>query len=543
MIAVFDGHNDALTREDHDGIAGGRPDGHLDIPKMRAGGIRGAIFAVFTSSDGEREEPLPREDGVLEFELAPEVEHPAAAADAAAAAGRLFALERDGHLRVARTIEDLDAAYADDGPPVAVLHIEGAEAIDPQLEALDFWHSAGLRSLGPVWSRSNAFGHGVPFIFPSSPDTGPGLTEAGRALVRRCAELGILVDLSHLNEAGFWDVAALAPGPLVASHSGAHALCQASRNLTDRQLDEIGASGGLVGIVFACPFLREDFKEDPDTPIELDRGPRPLRRRPDRGRARRARLGLRRGSDPRRARRRLGDAEGAGRPLRRGLYNRRDRGDRLEELAAGARRLVEWGLMAQFHWDPESYLALMREEVPGYERLQAETAAATQGVQARSLLELGTGTGETASRVLAVHRGARMHGIDASSRMLAAARTVLAGADAEVTLEVRRLEQPLPAGPVDLVFSALAVHHLDAGGKHDLFARVANVLVPGGRFVLADVVIPEDPADAVTPIDDGDYDKPSSLADQLDWLASAGLRAHVHWSHRDLAVIVAERAA
>lgn len=272
MIAVFDGHNDALTREDHDGIGPGRPGGHLDIPKMRAGGIRGAIFAVFTSSVGEREEPLPREDEVLEFELAPEVDHPAAAADAAAAAGRLFALERDGHLRVARAIADLDAAYADDGPPVAVLHIEGAEAIDPQLEALDFWHSAGLRSLGPVWSRSNAFGHGVPFIFPSSPDTGPGLTEAGRALVRRCAELGILVDLSHLNEAGFWDVAALAPGPLVASHSGAHALCQASRNLGDRQLDEIGASGGLVGIVFACPFLREDFKEDPDTPIDLIAG-------------------------------------------------------------------------------------------------------------------------------------------------------------------------------------------------------------------------------------------------------------------------------
>ena len=269
MVAVFDGHNDALTREDHDGLAGGRPDGHLDIPKLRAGGIRGAIFAVFTSSEGGREEPLARNDGVLEFELAPEVEHPAAAAAAAAAAGRLFALERDGHLRVARTIEDLDAARAADGPPAAVLHIEGAEAIDPQLEALDFWYAAGLRSLGPVWSRSNVFGHGVPFIFPSSPDTGPGLTEAGRALVRRCADLGILVDLSHLNERGFWDVAALAPGPLVASHSGAHALCQASRNLTDRQLDEIGATGGLVGIVFACPFLREDFKEDADTPIEL----------------------------------------------------------------------------------------------------------------------------------------------------------------------------------------------------------------------------------------------------------------------------------
>jgi membrane dipeptidase len=269
VIAVFDGHNDALTSDDHEGIAGGRPTGHLDLPKMRAGGLRGGIFAVAITVHDPLEQPRRRDDGVLEFELAAPIDHAAAAADAAAAAGRLFALERDAQIRIARTAEDLDAAHDDDGPPAAVLHLEGAEPIDRGLEALDLWHAAGLRSLGPVWSRPNAFGHGVPFIFPSSPDTGPGLTDAGRALVRRCADLGILVDLSHLNEAGFWEVAALEAGPLVASHSGAHTLCAASRNLTDRQIDAIGASGGLVGIVFACPFLRADFKDDPDTPIEL----------------------------------------------------------------------------------------------------------------------------------------------------------------------------------------------------------------------------------------------------------------------------------
>ena len=154
-------------------------------------------------------------------------------------------------------------------PPVAVLHLEGAEAIDPQLEALDQWYAAGLRSLGPVWSRINAFAHGVPFAFPSTPDIGPGLTEAGTALVTRCAELGILVDLSHLNAAGFWDTARLEAGPLVASHSGAHAICPASRNLTDPQLDAIGSSGGLVGIVYATPFLRPDFGDEPETPLAL----------------------------------------------------------------------------------------------------------------------------------------------------------------------------------------------------------------------------------------------------------------------------------
>jgi membrane dipeptidase len=267
--AIFDGHNDALTREDHAQFADGRPDGHLDLPRMRAGGIRGAIFSIFTPSEGEDHDPVPRDDDVVEFAYAPPVPHATAAADATASAGRLLALERDGQLRLARTATDLDAAFADGGPPLGVLHLEGAEAIDPSLEALELWYAAGLRSLGPVWSRANAFAHGVPFVFPSSPDTGPGLSDAGRALVRACAELGILVDLSHLNEAGFWDVARLEPGPLVATHSAAWELSHASRNLTDAQLDEIGATGGLVGIVFACPFLRSDFADDVDTPLEL----------------------------------------------------------------------------------------------------------------------------------------------------------------------------------------------------------------------------------------------------------------------------------
>ncbi|MGH2916458.1 MAG: dipeptidase [Solirubrobacteraceae bacterium] len=272
MLAVFDGHNDALTCDDHARLADGRSGGHLDLPRMRAGGVRGAIFAVFApSEDDDDDTAVKRDDGVLEYSLSPPVPHPQAAAFATSAAGRLAALERAGEVRIARGIADLDAARDGDGagPPVAILHLEGAEAIDRELESLEHWYAAGLRSLGPVWSRSNAFGHGVPFVFPSSPDTGPGLTDAGGALVRRCAQLGIAVDLSHLNEAGFWDVARADLGPLIASHSGVHAMCGASRNLTDAQLDAIGASDGLVGIVYACTFLRPDFASDADTPLEL----------------------------------------------------------------------------------------------------------------------------------------------------------------------------------------------------------------------------------------------------------------------------------
>jgi membrane dipeptidase len=270
MLPVFDGHNDAITREGAPDLSKRLSDGHLDLPRMRDGGMRGGIFAIFTPSPGESSDPVTFGDGGAHaWPLAPAVSHEQAAAHAGAAASRLLDLERAGEVTVARSIEDVDAAYEGSSPPAAVLHLEGAEAIDPALESLGEWHARGLRSLGPVWSRANAFATGVQFAFPSSPDIGPGLTERGVALVSACAELGILVDLSHMNEAGFWDVAQLEPGPLVASHSGAHALCAASRNLTDAQLDAIGDSGGLVGIVFATAFLRADFADDPDTPIAL----------------------------------------------------------------------------------------------------------------------------------------------------------------------------------------------------------------------------------------------------------------------------------
>ena len=288
MIPVFDGHNDALTSEGHADLARGREGGHLDLPRMRAGGMRGGIFALFSASpEGEAKVgaftadagPAAAGDGSSAAAagsagreryakpFASPVRHEVAAAEATAAAGRLFALERAGEVTVARRVADVDGALAEGAPPVAVLGMEGAEAIDPGLEALPAWHALGLRCLGPVWSRANAFAAGVQFVFPSSPDIGPGLTDAGVALVRACAELGILVDLSHLNEKGFWDVAGLEPGPLVASHSGAHAVSPASRNLTDAQLDAIADSGGLVGIVFATVFTRPDFASDPDTPL------------------------------------------------------------------------------------------------------------------------------------------------------------------------------------------------------------------------------------------------------------------------------------
>jgi len=191
--------------------------------------------------------------------------------------------------------------------------------------------------------------------------------------------------------------------------------------------------------------------------------------------------------------------------------------------------------VGQFHFRPDSYLELMHTDVPRYDELQEETARACEETAAKSVLELGIGTGETARRVLARLPAARLIGIDESERMLARAREALP----QVELVAARLEDPLPAGPFDLVVSVLAVHHLGAADKRDLFHRVARVLRPGGRFVLADVVVPDDPGDAVTPLTP-DFDLPDRAVDLLRWLTNAGFRASAEWVAGDLAVLVAD---
>jgi tRNA (cmo5U34)-methyltransferase len=187
--------------------------------------------------------------------------------------------------------------------------------------------------------------------------------------------------------------------------------------------------------------------------------------------------------------------------------------------------------MADYDFTPESYLAMMRDAVPGYDRLEEET-----GADARSILELGIGTGETARRVLDRHADAQLIGIDASPGMVKVARESLP--TDRVRLLVGRLEDPLPEGPFDLVVSCLAVHHLQGTRKADLFRRIARKLAPGGRFVLADVVEPVDPSYVVTAIDP-EIDHPSRLDEQVAWLEAAGMRPQVTWTHRDLVVMVA----
>jgi membrane dipeptidase len=266
-VRVIDGHNDALLRAWEGGGVDELldSDGAVTVAAARDGGLAAGLFAVFAPSPSDYD--LGATDGAWEVPPIPELPWAQAAPASAGIAAMAFRLVRTGAARLVRDVDDLDACI--DGDELGlILHIEGAECIDENLDELELWYAAGLRSLGPVWSRPNRFGHGVQFKFPSSPDTGPGLTVAGRRLVKRCAELGIAVDLSHLTEGGFWDVAHELDAPLIASHSSVHALTPAARNVTDSQIRAIASTGGLVGINFEVSMLREDGRRNPDTPLE-----------------------------------------------------------------------------------------------------------------------------------------------------------------------------------------------------------------------------------------------------------------------------------
>jgi membrane dipeptidase len=266
-LPVFDGHNDVLLRLRRSGakhpvrsFLDGEAVGHIDLPRARAGGLAGGLCAIYVPS------PSMEKDDNGDF---PTPAQPQALNETLAMARMLFDIETqsDGGLKVCRTAAEIRQSI-NLGAFAAVLHIEGAEAIGSDLDALHVLHHAGLRTLGPVWSRPNIFAYGVPFRFPSSPDIGPGLSATGEELIRACNELRIMIDLSHMNEKGFWDIAKLSTAPLVASHSNVHALCQHSRNLTDRQLDAIRDTGGLVGINFGVLFLRHDGIKDPNTGLD-----------------------------------------------------------------------------------------------------------------------------------------------------------------------------------------------------------------------------------------------------------------------------------
>ena len=280
MELVFDGHNDVLLRLWRNSRSGNDPveefrsgiaAGHIDAPRALAGGLAGGLCAIYipatdTIASGNLVLQAPDPSGHYVTPLAEPLERTPSLDIALAMASIALKLDREKVWKLCLSTADIHLAIADK-KFAAVLHMEGCEAIDADLEALDVFYAAGMRSLGPVWSRNNIFGHGVPFAFPMSPDAGPGLTDVGFELVKTCNRLGIMLDLAHITEKGFWDVARTSDQPLVASHSNAHALTPVARNLTDKQMDAIKESRGLVGLNYAVTMLRDDGQDDADTPL------------------------------------------------------------------------------------------------------------------------------------------------------------------------------------------------------------------------------------------------------------------------------------
>jgi membrane dipeptidase len=276
---VFDGHNDAVTR-----YSSGDPDeewafldeveyGHIDLPRARRGKMVGGFFAICPPPLSASWDPGGANRHVtldgFRVDLAPAIDIEYARSFTDPMIDRLSRVaDESDEVVVVENRGDVDDALRR-GALAAVLHFEGAEALGADLEHLDHYFARGLRSVGPVWSRPNAFGTGVPFAFPCSPDTGPGLTDAGKELVRACDGLGIMIDLAHMNERGFWDVAEATESPIVVTHAGVHALAPTARNLTDRQIDAIAESGGVVGITFFVGDLRDDGRYESNTPIEV----------------------------------------------------------------------------------------------------------------------------------------------------------------------------------------------------------------------------------------------------------------------------------
>ena len=280
----FDGHNDVLFRlflknkkDSHQDFLQGDNEGHLDFPRMQQSGFKGGFFAIYVPS---QEEEIASSDKPVKYDLMANDQYslplpaPVSVMEALPIVLKKVALlskiEKNSNQEIKICLNGKEVEDTFHNKKLAIImHIEGAECIDPNFYNLEVLYRAGLRSVGPVWSRPTIFGEGVPFAFPHTPDTGKGLTDFGKELIKNCNLLNMIIDTSHLNEKGFWDIAKYSHSPLVATHSNAHVICPHTRNLTDKQLDAIKETQGMVGVNFAPAFLRGDGKMLKETPLQL----------------------------------------------------------------------------------------------------------------------------------------------------------------------------------------------------------------------------------------------------------------------------------
>ena len=209
--------------------------GHCDLPRMKEANVQAALFAI---ESGYTMESLIKTMDIW-FKL---VSNP------------------DNGLIQIKTVSDFEKVKNSENVG-AVLHFEGLSGMDDELKLLRLGYHLGLRTMGLTWSNVNNFATGVRVTTKRQRRTG--LTDLGRGLVKEAQDLGITIDVSHLNDQSFWDLYEITEKPIIATHSNARYICDHPRNLTDDQIKAINEKHGTIGINFCMKFL------DPEHPGEM----------------------------------------------------------------------------------------------------------------------------------------------------------------------------------------------------------------------------------------------------------------------------------
>lgn len=228
----FDAHCDIWTDITHHFLSGERDifrRYHYD--RLKEGDVEGGIFVIWNDPPYDKD-PLARTRQMM---------------------AAIHQEEQDCSdiLTIVRDPTDMDTARSE-GRMYTLIGLEGLKSIGEDLDLLDEFYEFGARHAGLTWNEENPLGTGV----LGNPDRG--LTDAGRHAVQKIQRLGMLLDVSHLNDASFWDLLDVADGPVIASHSNSRALCPNLRNLTDQQIKELSRTGGVIGLNSFNEFVHTD---------------------------------------------------------------------------------------------------------------------------------------------------------------------------------------------------------------------------------------------------------------------------------------------
>ncbi len=237
---IIDGHTDvlwALTRQERS-FSEETDRGHVDLPRLRKGGVDAAFFAIFP--------------GCSDFDIYRGVD-------------QWFKLieEPKNQLMQIKNISDFKKCLEKDKIG-AILHFEGCGGLDSNFINLRNYYRLGLRSMGLSWSNVNRFATGVTYnhLTGEGYNLDRGLTTEGKELVHEMNKLGIIIDVSHLNDNSFWDVIEETNKPIIASHSNVYAVCEHFRNLKDDQIKAIAEKNGTIGLNFCVAFLHSTKKTE-----------------------------------------------------------------------------------------------------------------------------------------------------------------------------------------------------------------------------------------------------------------------------------------